>query len=428
MRTIREPAREIPVVRDVDVLVVGGGPAGFIAAAAAARLGVSTLLVERYGCLGGLATGGLVLYMDGIADKQGVRVIGGLPWEAMERLQGMSGLASDGPLRLHVDSELLKVVADELCIASGAELRLHSWAVGVLREGSRVTGAIVESKSGRQAILAKVCIDATGDGDLAAMAGAPYEMGNQRIGLNLKIGGIDRERYRAFVNEQPERARELRAQLRALGGFPFSPNSTPDSDAGVYWINILGLAGRDRLGRDEGTVHEIFDGELSAINVEDLTYVEVELRRRLIQSLDFHRKHVPGFENARLLAFASQLGVRESRRILGRAMLTQQDVVNGRSFEDTIGLGGIGFAAVGRYEVPYGCLVPKDVDGLLVAGRCISVDHWTQQAIRLIPPAMMTGQAVGTAAAMAAKANVSPDELDTDKLRQQLAKDGVILE
>ena len=429
MQTITEPARELPVVTQVDVLVIGGGPAGFIAATAAARLGCRTMLVERYGCLGGLATGGLVLYMDCIADKEGHRLIGGLPWESLERLREMDkGLAADGPLRLHVDSELYQIVADQLCLEANVEFRLHSWAVSALVKNQRVTGVIVESKSGRQAILSKICIDATGDGDIAAFAGASYDMDCQRIGLNYNRDVIICIRYRDFVAKDPDEARSVRAKLRDLGGFPLVPNSTPHSDAGVFWINVLGLASRQRMGQDEGTVHELFAGELSAIDVEDLTFVQVDLRRRIVLSIDYYRRNVPGFEDVRLLGFASQLGVRESRRITGEYMLSRKDVVAGRTFEDTVGMAGVSFSNIGYFNLPYRCLVPRDLDGLLVAGRCISTDHWTQQASRLIPAAMMSGQAAGTAAALALGEEVPARALNPAALRAQLLTDGAILD
>ena len=432
MLTIFEPARELPVLRQVDVLVVGGGPAGFVAAAAAARQGAQTLLVERYGCLGGLATGGLVLYMDCIADKEQNRVIGGLPWEVMERLDRRGGLAKDAPLRLHVDSELLQVVADEVCLESGAGLLFHAWAAGAIVEEDRLTGVTIESKSGRQALLARVTVDATGDGDIAAFAGAPYDVGHQCIGLNLKVGGADRERYRTFQRDDPEGARAIRDEVRALGGFPLGLGSTPYSDGrwaqrGVYWVNILGLSNWGQPGRGEGDVHSYFAGELSAIDVEHLTHVQIELRRRILLSLDFYRERVPGFEQVQLLAFASQIGTRESRRIAGEQMITQDDVSSGRNFCDAIGRAGIGYDPIGSYQVPYGSLVPQRIDGLLVSGRCISTDHWTMQAARLIPPAMMTGQAAGTAAAMAVAQGVSPRDLDVAALQQRLVADGVIL-
>ena len=195
MRTIREAARDIPVAAEVDVAVAGGGPAGIAAAVAAARTGAEVVLAERCGFLGGLATGGLVLYMDGLTDGGGRRVVGGIPWEVLENLRRRGGLAEPKPLALHADSELLKVVAEDMCRAASVRLRLHSWAVGAVVEEGVVRGIITESKSGRQAVQCRVCVDATGDGDIAASAGADYAEGRQRIGLNIKVGGVDGERF-----------------------------------------------------------------------------------------------------------------------------------------------------------------------------------------------------------------------------------------
>ena len=436
MQTIREPARDIPVAAEVDVAVVGGGPAGFVAAVAAAREGMSVVLVERYGCLGGLATGGLVLLMDGIANRDGNRVVGGIPWEAMERLREKGALAQEERLVLHADSELLKVTAEEMCVESKASLRLHSWAVGPVKAGSTIKGVITESKSGRQAVLSRVCIDATGDGDIAASAGAEHALHHQKIGLNLKAAGIHRDRYRSFRQQEPQRYTELLAELRILGGVPLVPNTTPDSDAGIYWINILGLAGRGDLGAAGGDVfsingdlHEFFAGRLSAVDVEDISHAEVELKRRIMISLNFYRKRMPGFEDVRLLTFASQLGVRGSRNIQGLYTLSKEDVVQGRSFDDVIGVSGCagGPDTPDSFQVPYRSLVPKDLGGLLVAGRCISMDYWTQQFGRLIIPAMMMGQAAGKAAAMAVREKREPAELDGSRLSRELVADGVLM-
>jgi len=427
MRTIRVPSREVPIVDQVDVLVAGGGPAGIAAATVAARIGARTMLVERYGYLGGLATGGMVLYMAGLFDEEGERCIGGVHWEALERLRAIGGLAEVSPSDVHVDSELLKVVADEMCTEAGVTLRLHSWAVDALLEGCRVKGVIVESKSGRQAILSRVCVDATGDGDIAARAGADYDFGTMRIGLNLKVGGVNLDAFRAFRKENPERAKALRAKVKALGGCPIGAGATPHSDIGVYWVNILGLANRDVQEPEGDRPGGNFAGELSAIDVEALTYVEVELRKRIMIGLDFYRKNVPGYENVRLLAFASELGVRDSRRIKGIHRLARAEAEAAVQFEDAIGMTGTTFASGNHLQVPYRSLVPEGADGLLVSGRCISVDDGLIGPIRVIPPAMMTGQAAGTAAALSTQADVPPRDLDTKLLRQQLSADGVIL-
>lgn len=426
MRTITEPAREIPVVAEVDVLVAGGGPAGFAAAVAAARLGAKVMLIERYGCLGGLATGGLVLYMDGLSDGS-ERVIGGVCWESMERLRAQGGLAVRGPLKYDVDSELYKLTLDEMCVEAGVRLRLHSWVVNALVEEGKVRGVVMESKSGREAVLAHTIIDATGDGDVAALAGADYDLGHMRVGLNMKVGGVDQARYQAFAEEQPERARDLRAALREQGGFPIGMGPTPYSDEGVFWVNVVGLADRGGLGpRDDASYDERWYGHLNAVDAEDLTYAELELRRRLGMSLDYYRQNVPGYEKVRLLAFASQLGVRESRRILGKVVLSGEDVLTGRAFEDAIGRGGLVWQGV-AYQIPYRALVPRDLGGLLMAGRCISADQAALGHIRVIPPMMVTGQAAGTAAFMAVELGREPGEVDPAVLRRQLAADGVIL-
>ena len=428
MKTIQEPAREIPVLDEVDVLVVGGGPAGYCAAVAAARQGSRTALVERYGCLGGLATGGLVLYMDGIFDRTGRRVMGGLCWESMERLQDVGGLAQDSPTRLHVDSEWLQVVADSMCHDAGVHLWFHAWAAAAYMDEGRVAGAIVETKSGRQAILADICIDATGDGDLAANADAAFDMGYQRIGLNLKVGGVSRDAWRAFNDEEPERARELMRALLDQGGVPMRPATTPHSDIGVYWINILGLDERDgTTDHPADDLHAMFEGKLSAIDVHDLSYAQYELRQRIARSLAFYKENIPGFEDVRLLAIAPQLGVRESRRIRGIVELTSSDVRAERAFADTIGLHGLSFAGGGVINVPYRCLVPEAVDGLLTAGRCVSTDHWTMQALRLIPPAMVTGEAAGVAAALCASEGCQPRDLPYEALAAGLAEADVIV-
>ncbi len=385
------------------------------------------MLIERYGHLGGLATGGLVLLMDDLFDSKGQRCIGGIFWESMERLQALSGLAEEKPTRLHADSELLKVVCDDLCMESGVTLRLHSWAVEAIVEDNNVKGVIVESKSGRQAILAKVVVDATGDGDIAALAGAPFEKFTMRIGLNLKVGGVDLPRHRQFRKQNPQASHALREELEALGGVPISCGPTPYSDAGVYWVNILGLANPEGTEPRPYPNGDPFYGELDAVDVETLSFAEVELRKRIMVGLEFYRRNMPGYENVMLLSFASQLGVRDSRRVTGVHNLTRAELEEGAHFDDAIGITGTSFRNGSHLEVPYRSLVPVETDGLLMGGRCISVDSGLIHSIRLIPPAMMTGQAAGTAAALAVQKGVQPRELDTDVLLGQLLEDDAVL-
>jgi hypothetical protein len=285
---------------------------------------------------------------------------------------------------------------------------------------------LLESKSGRQAVTAKVCVDATGDGDVAAQAGAAYELHHMRIGLNAKIGGVDIEAFRGWREDSPEHAKALHATVRALGGCPMGTGATPHDDLGVYWVNVLGLANRGESPQQRlpgGT----FAGELNAVDVEDLTYAELELRKRFMVGFNYYRKHVPGFGDARLLMFASELGVRDSRRIKGVHHLTKDQLEAGARFEDAIGITGQTYSAGNHLQVPYRTLVPETIDGLVVAGRCISVDDGLIGPIRVIPPCMMTGEAAGTAAALSARENVTPRELDPAQLREALDGAGVIL-
>jgi hypothetical protein len=425
MRAVVEPSRETPVVAEVDVLVAGGGPSGVAAAVAAGRLGARTLLLERYGCLGGLATGGLVLHLMAMFDAAGRRWIGGLAAEAAERLAAMGGLAHESPTRPHADSELLKVVYDRMCAEAGVDLRLHSWAVSALVEGGAVRGAVVESKAGRQAVLAKACVDATGDADLAASAGAGCRSGTMAIGLPLKIGGVDIDSWRRFEREEPDHARELVERVKAAGGYRIRPRPTPWSDAGVYWVNINGLARRAKGAEANST--DRLEGELDATAVEDLSWAEVELRERTLASLDFYRANAPGFDKAHLLAFASQLGVRDSRHVLAVRSVSRADVEADLVWADGVGCVAMDYSTPGHARVPYGCLVPERLEGLLTAGRAIDGDDWVMGTLRLIPPAMVSGQAAGSAAALAARDGVPLRAVDAAGLRSRLERDGVIL-
>jgi hypothetical protein len=435
LATVTEPARDIPVVDQVDVLVVGGGPAGLAAAVSAARLGARVGLIERYGSLGGLATGGLVLLMDGVFDNAGERMIGGLFWELMGQLREADGLAEETPLRLHVDSEILKVVADRVCRTSGVLVRLHCWATDAVMEDGRITGVIYQSKSGRRAVLGGVVVDATGDGDMACSAGAPFELHNQRIGLNYKIGGVNLSQFQEYRDLNGEELAQLISDLRRRGGYPISLGATPHSEAGVFWVNVRGLSGRDTdssspnaEGGDPGQrVVDHFAGNLSALSEEDLSYAETELRERILATLEFYRTYVPGFGGVRLLSFASQIGVRDSRRITGVRRLTREDVQGAAPTGDSVGRAALVFGTRHGFAIPYGALVPENVDCLLAAGRCISTDSWVQQTTRLIPPALVTGQAAGVAAALAVQTNADVKDLDPEKLKELLADQDVIL-
>jgi len=422
MRVITQAAKQIPIAVTADVLVIGGGPAGIAAAVAASRTGADVLLVERYGSLGGMVSGGIVLQMDGLFDREKNRCIGGICWEIIERLRKIQGVVEDNPQLLQVDSELFKIVADEICEESGVVLRLHSWAVDTIMENGRVKGVILESKSGRQAVLGKVCIDATGDGDIAAFAGAEFDSHQMRIGLNYKIGGVNIKKFMRWEKRNPEVAKNLNTKIMELGSWPINLNAT--SHKRIYWVNVMGLA---RQGLEQISNKDSFDSELNAVNVEDLTYAETELRKSIMIAVNYYRENVPGFKNIQLLSIASQIGVRVSRCILGVHKLTNTEYETGVNFNDVVGITGIMSKDGNRLQVPYTALVPRKIDGLICAGRCISVDADLIHSIRAIAPCIMTGQAAGTAAALCIKMDVAPRNLDAETLRTQLAKDGAIL-
>jgi len=409
VETIVEEKRETIVAAEADVVVAGGGPAGLAAAVAAARNGVDVLLVERYGYLGGMATGGLVICLVE-TDRYGY----GICKEVIERLSDLKaatlnkaggetpiwveGASLGGEESWNFDPEALKFVADELVTESGADVLLRSLIVKSIVKEKGIQGIILEGKSGRQAILGKVVVDATGDGDVAASSGAPLNLDRHPWGINLefRIGNVDVETAMQWRKENPEFYGKLMKNL--------------EKDVGkISWGRTV----------NEGVVwgHGAHFYDVDGLNVQHLTRVEIESRKMIMASLKFFRNNLPGFKNAFLMDTASQTGVRETRRIIGEYTLTKEDALTGRRFDDTI--------VKGLFDIPYRCLVPKEIDGLLVAGRCISTTHEAQGVIRNIPPCLITGQAAGTAAALAAKKGVKPRKLDVHLLKEALTKQGI---
>ena len=396
MRTILEPAREIPVVREVDVVVAGGGPAGVTAAIAAGRNGARTLLVERYGYLGGMMTGSNVTAYLGFGDglKQ---VVHGLADETVIRLDQAGGLVSgrDNSGDCNSDAEFVKWLAIIMLEEAGVEMLLHSWATAAVTEDGICKGIIVENKSGRQAILAKVTIDATADGDVAHFAGVEMKSDCHDISLIYEIAGVDQKKAEAFKKKDPATYAKRMGEIKEQG-----------ADVPANSVKFTGK---------------------SAISAEDLTHIENEARKRTLNGLLFMKKNVPGYENARLLWTAPQLGVRESRKIVGEYTLTEADILNSRKSPDTIGRCGAHMQGYALYDVqgldydlPYRCLVPRKVDNLLASGRCISATHAAINTLRLIVPCMLTAEAAGTAAAIAVKRDVPPRKIDVAELQAKL--------
>jgi hypothetical protein len=436
--TVPELSRDVPVADEVDVLVCGGGPAGFCAAVAAARAGAKTLLVEQTNCLGGIATAGghnhICLYT---CWGGGERVVGGVPWEMV---RGVVDAGFGVYRRGNADFELegLKLVLDGLAADAGVRLLYHTLFADAIVQDGRIVGAYIQNKSGRQAVLAKRVVDTTGDADVAASAGAPWEIGRpsdgacQPASVMFLIGGVDWDRVQAFREESGDwKLQDVWKQAQDAGDMePFQ-----DRIMGWWWtptrpdqvgVNFTHLVGVD------------------CTRAESITAGTVEGRRQAHHMIPVFRKYVPGMEGCYLISTAALLGTRESRRIVGEYVLTDEDVVAQKTFDDAVCYGSFfidvhnctgpgmdgetwrpekGF----RYQIPYRCIVPKEVDGLLVAGRCISVTHRALGSTRVMPQCGALGQAAGTAAALSIASGRPPRELDTAELRRRLRSGGAIV-
>lgn len=413
VRTVTEESRELPVVAEPDVVVLGGGPAGYAAATASARIGADTLLVERYGCLGGMATGAHVIYMDQMSDGE-KQVVFGIMQDVVEKSILLGGCQwREERLNPYIDAEIHKYVAQELVETSGSRMLLHTWATNTIMEGNNIEAVITESKSGRQAILPKVVIDATGDADVAAFSGAEYALGKMPITVMSRVGGVDIERANRFRNENPEKYDALNERLFQMKVFVRPP---PEQMIGTGWSpttreNVVYCHWATFLDRD-------------ATKAEDLTYCEIEGRKRIMTVLNYYIKNIPGFEKAYLLDVCPQIGTRLSRIVTGEYTLTINDLNDQRRFYDNIGTQPYRTKRM-SYHIPYRCLVPKNVDNLLVAGRCISTDIATQVHTRIIPQCVSTGQAAGTAAALSVKHAMRPrDLIDVEEI--SLVQDALV--
>ena len=433
MAMVSEPGRQTPVVAETDVLVVGGGPAGQAAAVAAARTGAEVMLLERFGYLGGLASGGMVLLLDDMCGEREVSV-GGLALEIIDRLERIGACVTppkgdcfrnDAEVRDRwvrwgfeelygkkrpkpiiysgaFDPEGWKQVSQEMVLEAGAKLRFHSWFSRAIVEDGAVRGVVVETKSGRQAILGRVVIDATGDGDVFASAGAPGVHGSYIMTLVHRLADVDTDAAIAFERSDPAAAQQLDREVKQLLGGSWEMWWLLTPRPGVVWCNCPHIPGHDGL------------------DPEHQTKIEIEARRRFMKVAEFVRAHYPGFQRAYILDAAPQLGVRQTRLLEGEYVVTKEDILERRTFPDVV--------ARGRdYYTPYRSLVPKGIEGLLVAGRCYSATSEAQRISREIPPLMVMGEAAGTAAALSLESSVAPRKVDVSGLQKRLVAQGVNL-
>jgi ribulose 1,5-bisphosphate synthetase/thiazole synthase len=392
-----QPERPLAVMHETDVLVVGGGPAGFAAAVAAAKAGAKTALVERYGYLGGLWTGGLALLVYPThATENGARtkVVRGVGDELLGRIAKFPDAATNyaaGKSDPTTDPEITKLVMDQMIQEAGVKMFFHCWVADVVLDGNAVRGVVLESKAGRQAILAKVVVDASGDGDVFAAAGAEHEQRLHAIGLVHRLGNADR----ADLTKLKE------AGFKNLGSVEPLPS--------VRWVNLRGPS---------------TDG----LDIAELSRLEVEHRRSIWQRLEKIRR-TPGADKVFLLQTAPQIGVRITRLLAATRKMTEKEARSGQRSPDTIAIGGTYGAGEKNsgFAIPYGAMVPRKVDNLLAAGRCLDVDTPMVEDMRLIATCLLTGHAAGAAAALSVQDKCRPRDVEVAKLRALLTKQGAYL-
>jgi len=424
-----EPGGRIPVVAESDLVVVGGGPAGVAAAVAAAREGLSVTLIERYPYLGGLASGGMVLVLDDMCNCDEISVRG-LCTELIERMEAM-GLCISPPeadrrsdpalwrkwsrwgvydfhshqkpqpicYAVAFDPDGFKRACNAMVAEAKINLRLHSWFSRALVEDGDIVGVVCESKSGRQAIRGRVIVDASGDLDVAASAGAPFTHGAYIVTTVFRLGGVDVEAAERFEYEAPDAFHAVDREARRLIGGSWEKWWLKTPLPGVVWCNCPHMTG--------------FDG----IAVEDMTRADFEGRERIARLVTHIKANMPGFERAFVVDVAPQLGIRQTRLLDGQYVMTKEDVAQRRHFPDSV--------ARGRdYYYSYRSLLPKGVGGLLVAGRHYSATSTAQKSSREIPPCMAMGEAAGIAAALALESSVAVADIDVRTLQRRLRERG----
>ena len=449
MKTVRIPEQTIPVIAETEVLVVGSGPGGLAAAISSARAGVETMLVERYGCFGGNLTHvgveGIAWYRrPGTVDVEGI----GIEFEQRAKAQNAS---YDEPQSTSqgINSELFKVLADNWIQEAGIKPLLHATAVDVLRDGDTLTGIVVQTKSGRGAILSKRIVDATGDADIAFLAGAPTRKTPKEemmaVTVMFSCSGVDKKRFLDYVRENPmsykDWGREWSIKTDGKEDDLFSPYlDKPFGEArksGLIPQGLKGIGGTWSGITDSGNatyLNMVHMHDYDGTDAWDLTRAEMEGRRQAMLAIKALQNFAPGFENAELKNFGMTLGIRDTRKIIGRYNLTEEDVRNQGRFENSIGIfpefidgyGVLVLPTTGRYfQVPFDALVPLDVENLLVAGRSIAGDKISHASVRNMMCCSVSGQGAGVAAAVSVKYGQCTSEIGIAHIHDELKRQGV---
>jgi hypothetical protein len=424
---------DLPVFDSAEVVVLGSGSAGSTAAIAAARTGADTLLIERYGFLGGTSTMILdTFYGFYIPGNNARRVVGGVPWEIVERLRRRDMVierpSSYGAGQaVTYDPPTLQVIWEQTALESNVRLRFHTVCVDVLKDGQQVHALVVAGKTGLGLITGQVFVDASGDADLCYRAGVPFQAANeegpaQSLTTTFRLGNVDIERAL-----QVKRADLVRLMKEA------------------------NLSGDYRLPREEGSIHRTPLPNVVATNMTRVAYVdgtdpavltdaEVEGRKQALEYVRFLRERVSGYEQSYLINFSTQIGIRETRRVYGDYRLTREDVLEARTFPDAIAQCGAPIEDhhpgsdtrweyvpnSQTYDIPYRCLLPRDIANVLVAGRCLSASHDGHASVRSMGQCMAMGQAAGTAAALASASRSNPRSLSVELLQSRLGQDGAL--
>ncbi len=434
---------------ETDVVVIGGGPAGIAAAIASGRQGARTVLIERYGFVGGMSTAAMVYPWMTFHTDRGEQVIKGIAQEIVDRLQACGG--SPGHLRDTVGfvhtltpyhPEIYQVVATDMLREAGVKLLLHSFVDEVHTAEGRITAVRITSKSGKLDVRAQQFVDTSGDADVAYLSGAEIVQGregdrqSQPMTMKFRMRGVDLAKVKQYIQAHPEEFYE-KTPVAELDRIPL----TGVSGFYSHWKRSGVPINRDQVlfftgpADDEVLINCTRVQGLDATDAEDLTLAEQEGRKQVLMMAEFLQRDVPGFERASVSAVAPQIGIRESRRIIGRYTLAKEDVTSGRKFDDRIARSGYpidihdpsgkGVAAAfisgdGAYDIPYRCLLSRNIANLLAAGRCISTSHEALATTRLTPSCMATGQAAGTAAALSVLHTVDPAELSVALLQEKL--------
>ncbi len=439
-----------------DVIVAGGGPAGVCAAIQAARAGANVLLVEQYGELGGMSTMGAVHPWMTFHDKGGKQVIFGIAQEIVEKLVKMGaspGHVSDTMGETSTvtpfDPEALKYLLPRMCLDSGAKLLFHTFIFGAEVKDGEIKALRAANKDGEIRLEAKVFVDATGDADLAAFSGCPFQKGREEDGMmqpgtmNFSMANVDFEKIRIYMKENPSdfhfntRFDELDSLPNCVSGF-FSKwkQGVEEMGLSIKRDRVLAFKGhRD----DVATINTTRVIGIDGTSPEDLTRGDIEGREQALKVAELLKKFVPGFENAYLMSTGSVIGIRESRRILGRYVMNKEDLLEGKIFPDTIAMNAYTIdvhqpdgASFTQFEVPaygisYRALLPQKIENLIVAGRSLSATREAQGSARPTPPCMAMGQAAGFAAFLAAKNSCALEKVDIEELRKGLRENGVYL-